>query len=474
MNRFIYLTTVILFCISFSGCEKEETKEFIDFEKRQKCSETFFRSSKTKSTDDFTVQVVNYLKYIDDRTYFTEEFVETYGRPWWDISKTAYTQNIPLKIVPIIDIDEIHISGLLFFGFIDNEFESFFILNDECAIRTLKNDQMHTLYSNLILNYERVLSKRRLKEVRVVDQGDCFSTYVDDEWIKTECDFKLIDWTPTVPQGPTGLPEPGEPGGPSGPIGPDTPLGPGEPIGPGGGGGGGGGGAPKCKYIDGKWVCPIEVPEELLPKLLPEVLPTEDFFSNEKLNCIWNKINNILVNNNSSLLTSIFANFSGISYNPQDIIITVENNLVNGNNQAIYGNCGPDGNNYLIKLNGSQIENRASIEIFKTILHEMLHAHLKRMYNTSPDDFTTLFSKHIEVTKGVKLSDHDVMKNYYIPQMINALKAFDKVNGLSDDEFNYEGIILNGLDALPSQETLQHIIYSENYFRNRNLNCEDQ
>jgi hypothetical protein len=372
MKKFIYLSAIVLICIGFSGCEKEETKEFIDFEKRQKCSETYFRSSKTKSTDDFTVQVVNYLKYIDDRTYFTEEFVETYGRPWWDISKTAYTQNIPLKIVPIIDIDEIHISGLHFFGFIDNEFESFIILNDECAIRTLKNDQMRTLYSNLILNYERVLSKKRLKEVRVVDQGNCYSTYVDDEWIKTECDFKLITWRPTVPQGPTGLPggpgRPSGPGEPGGPIGPDTPLGPGGPIEPGGPFGPGGG--PRCKYIDGVWVCPIEVPEEIVPKPLPEILPSPEF-KLEKTGCVYDRLMK-----ETSFMKDLLKKFvpvdSKLDLKIEIDGVEVEDELPSNVAGRAYANgarYNPYHNTILIRIN-KDILTQSPLKIASTIAHE--------------------------------------------------------------------------------------------------------
>ncbi|WP_321280307.1 hypothetical protein [Marinifilum fragile] len=208
------------------------------------------------------------------------------------------------------------------------------------------------------------------------------------------------------------------------------------------------------------------------PNPLPPIEVTQDFLNNEKLNCIWGKINNILVNQNNSLITSVFANFSGVSYNPQDITITLQDNLRNKDNEEIYGNCLLVKNNFLITLNGSYIENRAPIEIFKTIIHEMLHAHLKRMYNVSPDTFKSLFSMHIKNTKGVTLSEHDIMQQYYIPVMINALKSFDDLNGYSDDNYVYEGIIINGLDLNPNIDTQQHVVFSEEYFRSRNLNCE--
>lgn len=208
------------------------------------------------------------------------------------------------------------------------------------------------------------------------------------------------------------------------------------------------------------------------PNPLPPIEVTPEFLNNEKLECIWGKINNMASNHSNSLITSIFANFSGLSYNPQDIRITVKDTLINKNKKAIYGQCLPVNNEYVITLNGSQIQNRAPIEIFKTMLHEMLHAHLKRMYGSSPDTFISLFSKHIKNTKGVKLSEHDIMKNYYIPQMVNALRAFDQQNGFKDDDYVYEGIAINGLDDSPSTDTQQHVVFSENYFRSRNLECE--
>ncbi|MBL4560636.1 MAG: collagen-like protein [Labilibaculum sp.] len=447
--------TRILLVVFFSSlliisCEKDD--EFVqpdaktqnqEFFKQQKCSETFFRSSKTKSTDDFTIQIINYLKYIDDRTHFTEEFVETYGRPWWDICNTTPTQYTPMKIVPIIDVDEIHISGLLFFGFRDNEFVSFFILNDECAIRTLKNEQMRTLYSNLILNYERVLSKlskQRLKVVHVIGQGDCYSTYVDELWIKTECKMKLIDWTPTGP-GPTGLPDgPMGPGEPDGPGNPGDPLGPIEPLGP---GGGGGGGNPKCKYINGEWVCPIKVPEEIIPS--PEPINN---LTSEKIQQRLCEIYNGAIN-----LSELEQNKDNFSPAQEQFVISLANIAAMSKLKLPLNNLKDDLKVFPIN---SALYSKYSI----------LNNHIKytsswtRVYNSSPNSDYALLSPKI-VNTNFQLKYYPEKNGQYnalglvkeglidhsIETAIELLEVLGKNAGLPDD-FLYDMHLYNALNFM--------------------------
>lgn len=456
MNKFIYLAAIVLFCIGFSSCEKEETREFIDFEKRQKSRETFFRSGKTKSTDDFSLQIINFLKYIDDRTHFTEEFTETYGRPWWDICKTTYTKNTALRIVPIIDVDEIHISGLQFFGYRNHEFISFFILNDECAIKTLKNDKMRTLYSNLILNYERVLSKQRLKEVRVVGNGNCYSTFVDDLWIKTECDLDVTDWEPDGPKGPN--PEgPGEPGEPNGS---GSGHGNSEPIGGGTAGGSGvpgNGGIPECEIIDG--VCHItgwlenqtvEVPEDLVPEPLLEVLPTPEFLANQKLKCIWE----ILNRDNTSFqryLKQFDNDFSII-----DLEFDISNSLptnVNGRTDNSYSN------KILISINGSTLENRPVLGVARTLIHEAIHAELYRKVRSvnnqiSINDFPGIYDYY---RRYIKNWQHQQMAAHYIDLMGKMLKEFD---GSKMSDQYYRDISWNGLYMVNDKNNPGNLIYT--------------
>ncbi|MDQ2180302.1 hypothetical protein, partial [Marinifilum sp. D714] len=209
------------------------------------------------------------------------------------------------------------------------------------------------------------------------------------------------------------------------------------------------------------------------PSPAPPVNTSQEFLENEKLNCIWSKINNISVNHNNSLITSVFASFSGVSYNPQDIKIEVASNLVGENGKVANGTTNKEEGGYLIKINQDNLNNKAPIEIYRTIIHEMIHAHLWRKQYVSGDNFISRYYSYIKYNKGIAETDHHkLMKDHYIPIMANALKEFDRLNGRSLDMSYYINLSWAGLHmSLPIKEK-QKIQNTIDFIRERNLNCE--
>jgi len=177
---------------------------------------------------------------------------------------------------------------------------------------------------------------------------------------------------------------------------------------------------------------------------LPEVLPTEKLLADEKLNCVWGNLQTMLVNGNS-LLTSIFLQFSDLNYDPQDIIIDIVPKIIQDGATGA-GSCEPWGNGYLINISKQFVDNRAAIENANTFIHELLHAHLLRQEEITNGTFVEMYGKLVRIRNGVKdLSGHEIMRKFYIPAMVNALKQYDGLSGISRTDDTYINLAWSGL-----------------------------
>tara|TARA_R110001583_G_scaffold25008_1_gene90972 strand:+ start:922 stop:2034 length:1113 start_codon:yes stop_codon:yes gene_type:complete len=98
---------------------------------------------------------------------------------------------------------------------------------------------------------------------------------------------------------------------------------------------------------------------------------------------------------------------------------------------------------YKITVNSKQIDNRAPIEIARTIIHESIHALLLKHYDTGFSSFKDIFKEYIKETTNFSDLNHSIMRDRYIIPIARALEQFD---GKSESDFSYyENLAWGGL-----------------------------
>lgn len=208
---------------------------------------------------------------------------------------------------------------------------------------------------------------------------------------------------------------------------------------------------------------------------VPTIELTSSFENNPKVMCVYSNLIRTASSTYNPLVTSFLANFSdGVSFNPGDATFTVGDVVdVNGQPLDAYGSCSGNSNDEcLITIDKDHINNRSSIEIAKTMMHEILHAKIFHSKLTTSGAFENMFSQYISYTEGKQYVDqHQLMLDNYVEPMVRFLKDYDSKNGYSAPEEYYRAIALNGLPNLTSSEKTQ-ISNAEIYFRNRGLNCQ--
>jgi len=89
---------------------------------------------------------------------------------------------------------------------------------------------------------------------------------------------------------------------------------------------------------------------------------------------------------------------------------------------------------YEIILNDQTLNNRAPIEIARTILHESVHALLlKQAYGNGTESFIQIFKNYISSTTGNNDLHHDIKRNKYIIPIAKGLEKYDN----SSEDFSY-------------------------------------
>lgn len=201
---------------------------------------------------------------------------------------------------------------------------------------------------------------------------------------------------------------------------------------------------------------------------VPVIEISTKFGSNEKVMCIYSNLIQTAITGFNPLVTSFLANFSnGVRVNPGDIAFDLSSL------SSAYGQCAPSGAKYNITLNENEISGRASIEIAKTLMHEILHAQIGHSSQTTWQSFNTMFEDYIFVKEGERyVNQHQLMMENYVTPMINFLSDYDSLNGYSAPYEYYKAIALNGLQIDISTEELNKLHEAENYFRTRGLNCQ--
>jgi len=205
----------------------------------------------------------------------------------------------------------------------------------------------------------------------------------------------------------------------------------------------------------------------------PDIDLTPSFTSNSKVMCVYGNLIRTATSRFNPLVTTFIANFStGLTVDPGDITFHLAV-LINGE----YGKCLPGSSNdkFIVTINQNTISNRAPIEIAHTLIHEILHAQLKHQTQTSMTSFIDIYNNYITSKFGEgSIDQHQLMKDNYLQPMINFLKNYDSLYGLSCNEKYYRGLALIGLNgAIPlTQLEINEIYEAQNYFRNRGLNCQ--
>jgi hypothetical protein len=187
----------------------------------------------------------------------------------------------------------------------------------------------------------------------------------------------------------------------------------------------------------------------------------------EKTQCVYNKlVKTALLNHN--LIRDTFLYFGDNSFSGGNLIYQEEQNLTNINGEELLGSFERIGNNYVITINSSQLENRSPIEIAQTIIHESVHALLRLHYNIAEDSFIELFRQYMIEKNGSNNITHNIMRDNYVQSIANTLQQFD--NGMEDYSF-YENLAWEGLQDFLTPEEINNAIQTKTMARDRGLNC---
>jgi hypothetical protein len=160
--------------------------------------------------------------------------------------------------------------------------------------------------------------------------------------------------------------------------------------------------------------------------------------------------------------------FGDGNFGNANLIYKQQSPLVNSNGVILNGASDKIGNDYIVILNSDRINNRAPIEIAKTIIHESLHALLKKHYYTGTESFIELFGKYMQENTGSNDITHAIMRDHYVSSISNTLKQFD--NNQESEQF-YDDLAWEGLHQFLPQSDIDRIIKTINQARNRGLNC---
>jgi hypothetical protein len=186
-----------------------------------------------------------------------------------------------------------------------------------------------------------------------------------------------------------------------------------------------------------------------------------------KADCIYNDLVRSGINNHN-LIRETFIEFGDGNFGNANLIYKQQSPLVNSNGVILNGASDKIGNDYIVILNSDRINNRAPIEIAKTIIHESLHALLKKHYYTGTESFIELFGKYMQENTGSNDITHAIMRDHYVSSISNTLKQFD--NNQESEQF-YDDLAWEGLHQFLPQSDIDRIIKTINQARNRGLNC---
>jgi hypothetical protein len=183
------------------------------------------------------------------------------------------------------------------------------------------------------------------------------------------------------------------------------------------------------------------------------IILSESFQKNQKLMCIWDKLKGIRgVQNQLKKFDSEMSVWNlnidakgfldpSNGFRPSQNAVTRDTYNINDRNTTIYLNTNSD------KMN------RPTLEIARTLMHEIIHAEIFRKVKSvnglkglSEDNFPGLFDYYSRFQTQMQ---HQLMAEHYISILADMLKAFD--GGFESDE-TYEALAWGGLEAWQDSE----------------------
>ena len=209
MNRFIYFAAIVILCISFSACEKDDSVESSII---SEVDSEFFRHSKAGG-DEYKSFVLNVLSQVDDSIAFTGDFVATYGLPKWNVNIEIKRNDMFAMAVPVTDKEMTRINAIYYFALGEEEFEYYLFLNDrdDVAYESMKHSiqvletQLGLELSNTDFRVkltENSVDKNSSTKARRNEYVSCRDVYVGtienpyEHYVETNCTLgtPVMEW----------------------------------------------------------------------------------------------------------------------------------------------------------------------------------------------------------------------------------------------------------------------------------------
>lgn len=183
---------------------------------------------------------------------------------------------------------------------------------------------------------------------------------------------------------------------------------------------------------------------DLVDVFMGDIIIHESILNDQKVKCTLDK----LLNNGNTLAETILK-FADQSLNI-DLVIELASLPVDINGQLVSSNIS---NTFRLQINSNSVTDRIPIQIATTIMHEAIHAEMRRyLYGATdvstlsnfPGSFADDWNHYVNTRYGrdVGSAEHDAMANSYINTIANGLMQFDG-NELSTSE--YIALAWNGL-----------------------------
>jgi len=403
MKKYLLLALVAIIC--FCGCEKEELGQL---DSKGETNSAFFRHN--KSGDEFTNFIISSLSHADDSIAFTGDFVNTYGIPKWGVGFSINAEDRSSLIIPILDEDNQFISALYYLKYKNNYIETYILMNDEDDIAYDETKHLIQFFETK-LGLERsnkdfeLIEPSRLKYSAVVVE-ECYSwwqtvSFADGSFYtsrESECSYG----TEVIFDGFT--------------------------SGGGSWANSGGGNYPPNGSYGGKG----KGNTDPIPDPVPEITYS-DAFKKEITNCLSEKL---LVNESYKNLVNQFVP-DGSEF---ELFFDIDSDMKNSAGNPVNGQayCEGDENGQktvTIYIDSDMFGTSSSLEIARTISHEVIHAYMyELLFTFAPSqkalDFRNTWSEY------TKNGQHNIMADSWVDTMAKILNDIHSELG-SDQFFNY-------------------------------------
>jgi hypothetical protein len=150
------------------------------------------------------------------------------------------------------------------------------------------------------------------------------------------------------------------------------------------------------------------------------IIDATSIMANPKTNCIYTRLTQ------TNMMSRYVKNFDGefpVSHLKYELNSSLPNNLI--------GTTSPMNNYWItIKINENLVSQLPVLELAATFIHETIHAEIDRILASVsnivyPQDWPGLFDYYSRYKKGPETWQHQLMADFYVDIVANALKEFD-------------------------------------------------